>query len=335
MARQLDIEISNLVCRFGPSLVLNDLLEEVVIPAFFRDDARRYGETQFFFTEQDFGYLKKGDIDSLALRCRFIKSTVLRRHQVYSPSEGLVTDEKSLESAPSSIAILLLKSHRLLYVKEVPQAPTPAQFGITLAHFLRLSMATFHNARYQAERQAGRKVTKKAIKNRFPAPEVDVIPVVSSESLRHFVNRFESLNTLKFEIAPTNSELDNSEFFKMARESKNKVASKKTVIQHHNPDGLNKIECVSTVEAAKQGNVRISMKGTDSNGDELKGNNENFSVRATLDEPREEYDALAIDAYEKYEELVESKVVTLGAPTRDDSKKLEEVFKRYQARSQS
>lgn len=335
MARQLDIEISNLVCRFGPKLVLNDLLEEVVIPAFFRVNARDFGETQFFFTEQTFGYLKEGDIDSLALHCRFIKSTVLRRHQVYSPSKGLVTDEKSIESAPSAVAILLLKSHRLLYVREVPHAPAPAQFGTTLKHFLRLSMSAFQNERYQAERQAGSKVTKKAIKARYPSPEVDVIPVVSSESLKHFVNRFKSLNTLKFEIAPTNSELDNSEFFKMLRESKSNVASKTTVIQHHNPNGLNKAQCVSTVEAAKQGNAHIYMKGTDSNGDELKGNNENFSVRATLEEPGEEYDALAIDAYEKYEELVEDKVVVIGYPTRDDSKKLQDVFKRYQERSQS
>lgn len=332
MTRPLDIEVANFVCRFGTQYVLNDLLEEVVLPAFFRPDAREYGETKYFFAEQDFRYLQKNNDDSLALQCRFIKSTVLRRHQIYDPSHGLRADESALESAPSALAILLLNSHRLLYIREVPHAPTPIQFGSTFAHLLRLSMTDFHNALYLQGRHAGRKPSKKSLRAKYPFPEVDVVPVVSSDSLKQFVRRFDTLNTLKIEVAPTNSELDNSEFFKMLRASKEDIASKKTTIQHQNAKGLDKTSCVNQVEAAKQGNARIFMKGVDNNGDELKGNNESFSVRASLEEAGEQMDARAADAYEKYEELVEKKVVTLGSPSRDDSKKLREIYEKFQRR---
>jgi hypothetical protein len=330
MARPLDLEIANFVCRFGDRLVLNDLLEEVVLPAFFREDARQYGETQYFFTDQKFGYLKKDNIDSLALRCRFIKNTVLRRHQIYSPTDGLVSDEQALESAPSAIAILLLKSHRLIFLREVPFAPTPAQFGTTFQHFLRQSMESYHLAAYQEGNRSGRRITKKSLRDQFPFPSVDVVPVVSSESLKHFVKRFDVLNTLKIEVAPTNSELDNSELFRMLRASKEDVASQKTVVQHQNPKGLDKDGCIAHVEAAKQGNARIQMKGVDENGDALIGNNENFSVHASLGEPADGVDERATDAFEKYEELVDNKVIDIGKPTRDDTDKLKDVYHRFE-----
>ncbi len=95
MNRPLELEVANFICRFGDKFVLNDLLDEVVLPAFFNSPPRKYGATQFFFAEQEFAYLRRNDVSSLALRCRFIMSTVLRRHQVYLPGKGLRADEKS------------------------------------------------------------------------------------------------------------------------------------------------------------------------------------------------------------------------------------------------
>ena len=335
MSRPLDIEVANFVCRFGSTLVMNDLLEEVVLPAFFRQDERSYSGTKYFFTDQAFEYLTGTDINSLSLRCRFIKSTVIRRHQTYSPSTGVVQDEKSLDTAPSALAILLLKSHRLIYMREVPGAPSPAQFGATFSHLLRLSMTSYRNHLYQQGVSGTKKVTKASLAKKFPNPDVDVIPVVSKESLGDFVKRFETLNTLKLELAPTNSELDNSEFFRMLRQSNEKLSSQKTTVQHQSSSGLNKKECVRQVEAAKQGNLRVAMRGVDTNGDELKGNNENFSVRATIDEPAEDVRSRAVDAYEKYEEMVEEEVVTLGATQRDDAAKLKEIHDRHRNRRKS
>lgn len=88
MEKALELEIANLIVRFGNKFVLNDLLSEVVLPAFFSNTLREYGETAYFFHEPEFKYLEKDNIDSLALICRFVKDTVLRRHQIYSPTDG-------------------------------------------------------------------------------------------------------------------------------------------------------------------------------------------------------------------------------------------------------
>ena len=132
MARKLELEVANFVVRFESKYVLNDLLDEVVLPAFFSGKTREYKETTYFFHEPEFKYLEKGNIDSLALVCRLVKDTVLRRHQIYTRNRGIVPDEYEIKSAPSAIATLLLKSHRLLYVREVPNAPSAKQFGNTV-----------------------------------------------------------------------------------------------------------------------------------------------------------------------------------------------------------
>lgn len=190
-------------------------------------------------------------------------------------------------------------------------------------------MNAFHNSRYEQSIQSGHKLSKKSIRAAFPLPEVDVVPILSSESLRHFVQRFDSLKTLRIELAPTNSELDNNEFFQQLRLSKRNTGSNKTVVQHQNSKGLDKDNCVAYVEAAKQGNAQIQMKGVDRNGDELKGNNDNFSIRASIDQVGEEINTRVTDVFEKYEDLVKEGVISLGMQTRDDSEKLRESFRRF------
>ena len=46
----LNMEFGNLVCRFGDSKVMLDLLSEIVLLAFLDDTlVRHYGETSYFF----------------------------------------------------------------------------------------------------------------------------------------------------------------------------------------------------------------------------------------------------------------------------------------------
>jgi hypothetical protein len=172
-------------------------------------------------------------------------------------------------------------------------------------------------------------VSRLAVREEYPFPDVDVVPVVSSDSLKDFVARFDVLSSLRIELAPTNNELDNNEFFRLLRESKADVDSKKTVVQHSNPEGLNKGNCVDHVEAAKQGNARVQMKGKDTAGDELVGSNENFSVRASLDTSADSLTARISAAVDKYEDLVAEKVVDVGKPIHDNLDKLKAAHRRF------
>ncbi len=329
MARQLEMEVANLVCRFGEQKVLIDFLDDIVIPAFFVDEERANRGNDYYFTGQQFVYLKRGDIDSLALTCRFIKSTILTRHQTYSRNDGLIKDEKSLPSAPSALAALLLKSHRLLYLREVPNAPAPSTFGTTFVHFMKRIIDNKRNDHIIENMMEGRRISKASAAEQYPYPDLRVVPVVSQESLKEFINRFDSLNTVKIEVAPTNNELDNNKFFKLLRSSKSSMNSTRTVVQHHNSQGLDKESTLEHVEAAKQGNAFVQMKGKDASGDDLVGDNNNFSVRAIVDTDTDDPDRSIKDLYERYEGLIQEDVINVGQSLDDITGKLKSSYNRF------
>ena len=328
MPRPLEVEVANFICRFGKPVLL-DLLDEIVLPAYFSDDRRTYKETEYFFMDQTFRYLVKNDVSSLALCCRLVKNTIIRRHQIYRKEKGIVPDPQSLESAPSAIAVLLLQSHRLLYVREVPSAPSMTVFGSTFSNFMKSRVMDYRQSLYEQRKNAGKKPKKKDINEEIQIPDVSVVPVVSNESLKDFVARFDILNSLKIEVAATNNELDNEDFFKSLRTRKTEVGSTRTVVQHANSSGLDKQGCLKQVQAAKQGNLLIEMRGTDNSGDELKGDNEAFSVRANLPTASSNVQKCADAAYAKYNELIESEVVQIGEPVDDYSEKLKASFKKH------
>ncbi|MGK7933145.1 MAG: hypothetical protein AB4041_17170 [Microcystaceae cyanobacterium] len=50
MTTKHSLEFANFICRFGDNLVLLDLLEEIIIPAFTDEHLQRsYRDTSFFF----------------------------------------------------------------------------------------------------------------------------------------------------------------------------------------------------------------------------------------------------------------------------------------------
>jgi hypothetical protein len=190
---------------------------------------------------------------------------------------------------------------------------------------MRDKVMQFHSSEYD-RRRADEKITKKQLKEELPIPDVHVTPITSKEALRTFIKRFESLTTLKVEIAPTNNELDNEEFFEDARGAQEQVGSSKTTLTHHHAKGLDKKGVLGHVEAAKQGNLRVQMSGKDKNGDDLKGNNEDFSVKASLGTTEVGFDEGLEKSYSRYKDLKDAKVVTEGKQLHDYAEKLREAF---------
>lgn len=323
MARKLELEVGNFICRFSPKLVLNDLLSEVVLPAYHADRKRAIMGTEYFFIDREFRYLVKDEIESLALCCRIVKRTKIKRHQIYSETRGIVPDEKDLDSAPTSIAILLLYSHRLLFVREVPNAPTMHQYGSTFRYLMRDEILDYREGIFNKPKN---KLSRKEIAQEVQIPEIRVVPVPSTESLKTFIDRFELLTTLKVQVAPTNNELDNEDFFKDTRIIKKQVGSSKTTLTHYHPNGLDKDGCREHVDAAKQGSLFVELKGKDENGDELKGDNDSFSVKAPLATTATSMRKLSEKAFSKYKELKDEAVISEGEQNEDYAEKLREVF---------
>jgi len=200
------------------------------------------------------------------------------------------------------------------------------QFGTTFKHRMRDAVIEYHASQLDQRRQAGEKLTKKSLAERFPLPDVSVTPITSTEALKTFIDRFKTLTTLKIALAPTNNELDNEEFFAGAREAQEQVGSSRTTLTHHHSKGLDKKGVLEHVEAAKQGNLQVEMRGKDKNGDDLKGDNEDFSVKAALGAIEVSYDEGVQKAYSRYNDLKAAKIVSEGQPQHDYADKLREAF---------
>lgn len=235
------------------------------------------------------------------------------RHQIFSKDKGvIVADRVEMESAPSSIAILVLQTHRLLFVKEVSGAPSMHQFGSTFKHFLKNAVTSYWQSKIESSKVLGQRLTKSTVKERFPLPSVEVIPIVAKDTLKSFIDRFKVLKTLDIKLATTNNEADTRRFFKMLRENKNRVGSNQTSIRHHNSTGLDKEGCLQSLEGADQGNMLVELSGKDENGDEIKGNNDQFSVKAALGSAGKARESIEDQAYQRYRDLVKKGVVTEG-----------------------
>jgi len=326
MPKNLELEVANFVCRFSDKEFLNDRLNDVIFPA-FKSDAKRISRgSEYFLINQNLVFLgAKEDFNSLGICFQFVKNTTLKRHQVYTESGEIILDEQEIRTAPTSLGILLLNSHRLLFVRQVPFAPTLQQFGSTIKERINNVVSQ----RQQLLLLKNSSLKKDQLDIAEPIPEININPIPSKEGLKRFINRFEKLTTLKVELIPINNEIENDGFFDEVRDKKDDVGSSKTTVSHTNPNGLKKEGCLRHAEAAKQGNLKVSMKGKDKNGDDLKGDNEDFSVRASLGiDKLDNKDGFKI-MYSKYSNLISDDILSVGSPHFDYVEKLRAEFKLF------
>lgn len=330
MARELSLEVGNFVCNFGDTGGLLSKLEEIVIPAFFNDDVRTYGSTTYTFTKPSLAFLSgtEGDYESLALCCRFVKNTTLSRRQVLRNDE-IVEDEQTMESAPSSLAALLLGSHRLLFVRETPHAPEMSQFGTTFKYKLRNATIEYIDTLYTAARDDGKRVTKKRLREIVPVPEVQVVPVVSKDSLHEFILGYQSLRKMELILAPTNSERDGAKLYQALRNAQKQTGADSTTITHRDKSGLDLEACYEQAQAAKQGNAFIKLDGTDEYGARRKGDEEHFSVNLPLGVERTSLEDGLKLAYSGFIRLLAAGSIAVGETDKDPAGLLMKAYQTY------
>lgn len=317
--RTLNMEMGNLICRFGSDHVLLDLAEEVVLPAFLAENqVRSYGSTRYFFHDVKPVLLDNGADKVVGIIGRFIKDTTLAREQIFVEDKGLVRDSESIRSSPSSIFLLILNNHRLIYVKETKDAPPKDAFKSTLLDFLRESHERFINETFEnhkAERDenpALERVTKKDLRAKFPRPSLELIPLTSEESIEEFVRKYKILKTIEIALSDRNDENDNDPFFDLMQKRKDDIGSAKSVLKHSNPEGLDKDVAITEIaEATSQGNQEVKLVGEDEGGDTLRGNNEKFQLRKPLDNLGDSLPEAANDLYVTFSSLVQDGLVKL------------------------
>ncbi|GHC12555.1 hypothetical protein [Cerasicoccus arenae] len=331
------LEIANFICRFGETYRLLDLFNEVVSPAFFGNLSRKYDRTRYFIYQPKLIELEVHEgYPVIGLTGRFVKDTFLEREQIFDPVEGIIPDSQEMESAPSSIFLLILNVHRLMYVKETIGAPSINSFRSTIQSFLKKTHKSFTNRLYdenvylRESEPNSPKVTKKQILSKYPWPSLEVVPLASEQSLEAFVSKYDLLKSLEIKLVEPNDEIDDEDFFDALRSRKDSIKSSNTVLRHSSSKGLDKAEAVEQLKAVvSQGNQKIKMDGTDSYGDKLSGNNESFKIKTALPLNDDGIEAAAKRMYLSFVGLVEHEIIKVPEPTDSAKAKIQAIKSRH------
>ncbi|MFD3299236.1 hypothetical protein [Aquipseudomonas alcaligenes] len=309
--RELPLEMGNFVCKFGDANLI-DYFEEIVLPAFSdKNLSRKYGQTSYFFEK-----VKLVTVDGRVLLAgRIIKDMVLEREQVYEEGKGLVAEADELKSSPSSVFVLILDVHRLLYVKETKFAPSLENFKSTVESFLKIKHKKFVDDTYEQRRAEGEKVTKKSIlAENFP-PSLEIIPLTSAKGIEEFIRQYDVLRSVTYVFSDRNDEQDNEAFFDAVQKQKDSVGSQKTQVVHKNTDGLNKDSVIEEVQAATaQGTQHVKLAGVDDAGNKLLGDNENFQLRQKIAFATKLPSKMAAKLLATFNDLVGEGLVRVNAP---------------------
>jgi hypothetical protein len=317
--RELPLEMGNFVCKFGERNLI-DYLEEVVLPAFSDSELNRtYGQTTYFFEK-----VKLVTVEGRVLLAgRIIKDMVLEREQIYEQGKGLLADAEELRSSPSSVFVLILDIHRLMYVKETKYAPTLENFKSTIENFLKIKHKDFIDDTYNKRRKNGERVTKKSILSENIPPSLDIIPLTSANDIADFIRQYDVLRSVTYVFSDRNDEQDNDAFFESVQRQKDSVGSDKTQIIHRSTEGLNKDSVIEEVQAATaQGTQHVKLTGVDDAGNKLLGDNESFQLRQKIAFATKLPSKMATILLSTFNNLVEEGLIRVNAPRREVLTKL-------------
>lgn len=300
---QPHLEFANFTCKFGTEENLADYLGEIVVRAFLDGSLKRtYTGTNYFFNRCRVVELENGQYPVIGIAGQFVKDTKLRRDQIYRPGEGVVHDEMSIDSAPTAFFILILNNHKLLYLQEVPGAPSLRSFKSTALKFLRTKHDEFIRGIYEERKDNGEKTTLLSVWEEHPGPTLEVIPLANEDGLEAFVHRFRQLRTVKVDLIIPNDEVDNDPlFYDEARSRQDRIGSQKTTIQHYHPKGLEKDVALEQLKpVALSGNAVVTLSGVDLNGDSLSGGQDDFKLRVPQSNLPDEDSQRVSKLYESY-----------------------------------
>jgi hypothetical protein len=305
------VHFANFICHVGDA-ELADVLREIVIPAFETNKARAFRDIRYLLHQVVVTNLTMSEGKEVpAIIGRLIKDMVVRSEQQFDTITGqLLKAKQQMHTSPSSLFVLLLDSHKLIYCHETANAPGLDAFKSTISSFLSnaredvvrklhddarlsgdsgeaLDMGLLYmcspEAMGQSETIEGlRKPTLKLLRELVPEPNLEVVPLSNDESLREFIKRFKVLDYASVRLLRRNSEIDNEEFFEQVRNKGDDAGADVSTITYKNKNGLSKEHVVSQLESALTGNAEVQFSGKDQADIRIRGTNEEFKAVAKL-----------------------------------------------------
>lgn len=328
--KRYPVHYANFVCHFGEQELL-DYLTEIVLPAFTSPKSvRSFKDGRYFFDEVELVNLaSESNPPELAICGRFVKDMIVRSEQRWDSESGtLVAEARKLETAPSAVFVLLLASHKLIYLLETTSAPGMVSFRSTAANFLSAARRDYIEdianrakegnltvselAKYVEHDEDGvaMRVTKTRLHQLVGATELEIVPLSNEETLRSFLQLFQKLQVASVRLVKPNSELDNDDFIEGFREKSDAVGSKNSTLVYRNSDGLIRDKVAEQLEiAAADANTEIKLEGVDATGRVLRGSNDEFKIVSYLDKKPTEMPTLARRMFHLFRSLVKDGLI--------------------------
>lgn len=307
---------ANFICRFGDKVFM-DVLKEIVYPAFFDDTLiRTYGKTTHyhFYDVFQINFNDNNATPEIAICGHFIKDTTLSRTQIFDEKKGLVRDERTMRSSPSSFFVLVLSNHKLIYFPETPHAPDLTAFKSTVADFLRRKRKEFINSQFRMAETSEQGITKKELGASYPPPEVKIVPLTGIDDIDAFVDRFAKLQRMEFYLLKTNAEIDGEKVFRGAKEFLDELEPKSTKLITSKPDGFDSEQAKKVIlGATAAGNQEIILRGMDEEGNKLSGNNDNFKITSEIEVVPPNKKRFARNLFRIFSGLIENGAIRIDA----------------------
>lgn len=287
MRYQPKLEFANFHCKFGDTYNLIDYLDEIVIPAFLDHNLRRkYGANTYFFYNTRVAVLAdEGNCPTVALVGQLVNNTTFESSQIFDEEAGLIPDDQRLRTSPSSMFVLILNTHTLLYLEETRHAPSLRAFRATAGYCLREYHKRYVRELYDAARNdpTRERLTLLHLWEEIPGPRLEVVPLASTDGLRQLLDRFQRLTEVKIRFIDTNDTYHNAAFLDEVQRRKERMRSDKTVLSFKNSEGLNKDAAYDELAPIPQaGAARFEVIGTDWDGVRLRGDEEELKLRVPL-----------------------------------------------------
>lgn len=297
------VELANVVINFeNTGLVEN--LESRVLPA-IRGGAvkgRRNSEIkEYRFLDVELGLLDPDETP--VMFGRLIKLMRIEAEQEFDEStRQLRHSTNEIASAPSAFFVVNLGTHRMALLGETRRSPGLSNFRHCI------DRALFE--RWDLERQAklaeilladglteipyGKKQHyHRLVEEAVPRPDVRVTPLPALEELSRQFAAFEKVISMNIRPMKTNNELpdENEEFLSSLASQETRLGTSTSRVEMRNGKvGLNKDEAANLATAASNGNYKVSVTGKDRNGDDLRTNLDEMSIKLQMEVDEHEND---------------------------------------------
>ncbi|WP_255989713.1 hypothetical protein [Chitinolyticbacter albus] len=308
---QKKVEFANFILHVG-ELKFLDVFHQIVYAAFFERWGRKYGNSTYMLHKCSLVNVGRDEFEP-AIVGRIIKDERIIRHQRFEEGE-LIDDPAELANCPSSLFALLLKSHRLMFLREMPGAPGVDAFRTTVENFLKRSWKTFLKEEFDKGSvgldRASKAELRKRLEDFYPKPELKVIPLVSdNDDIERFLGRYHKIETIGLKIIKPNDENDSSILFREMRRNQAVLGDSSGKVVFQNSAGLDKEGARNVVSSAiEDQNVEFTIVGQDQGGGRLSVQNDDAKYTVPLGVEIVHPIQAARAMFQKFKALLEARI---------------------------